>query len=188
MRRLVSFMHVSLDGRTNSAAGGLEWVNISDELFEYSEKQSAQSDLALYGHGTFQIMDAYWPTAADAPDASKHAINHAAWYKTVDKVIISTTLPPSNEPKKTVVGTDVPAYINKLKQQPGADIVMFGSPTLVRSLMQDNLIDDYWLFYNPIILGVGTPLFGDLKTPVKLKLAESITLKNGVVGMHYVKE
>jgi len=187
MRRLVSFMHLSLDGRTNSATGGLEWINISDEMFECSERQSARSDLALYGHGTYQIMEAYWPTAADKPDASSHDIAHAGWYSKVDKVIISTTMPESDDPKKTVVGTDIPGYINKIKQMPGLDIVMFGSPTLTRSLMEDNLIDDYWLFYNPIILGTGVPLFGGLKDPIHLQLAESNTFKSGVVCSHYVK-
>ena len=187
MRKLVLFMHLSLDGRATNAHNGIEWIKVSDEMFERSEKQSAKSDLALYGHGTYQIMEAYWPTAADKPNATKHDINHAKWYKQVNKVIASNTLPASDDPKLTVIGHDVPGYISQLKQQPGGDIVMFGSPTLARSLMRDNLIDDYWLFINPIILGAGKPLFGDLKHDINLKLVESDTLTNGVVCMHYTK-
>jgi dihydrofolate reductase len=187
MRKLVLFMHISLDGRTTSATGGMEWVKVSDEMFERADKQSAQSDLALYGHGTFNIMDAYWPTAGDEPDADKHAKTHSAWYNKVDKVVASTKLKQQDHPGVKIISNNVAEYINGLKQEQGGDIVMFGSPTLARSLMQDNVIDEYWLFINPFIVGAGKPLFGDMNAPIGLELAESSTFKNGVVCLHYVK-
>jgi dihydrofolate reductase len=187
MRKLVLFMHVSLDGRTTSATGGMEWVKVSDEMFDCADRQSARSDLALYGHGTFNIMDAYWPTAGDEPDADKHAKTHSAWYNKVEKVVASTQLKQQDHPGIKIISSNVAEYINELKQQPGGDIVMFGSPTLARSLMQDNLIDEYWLFINPVIVGTGTPLFGDLNNTINLELAESTMFKNGVVCMHYLK-
>jgi len=187
MRKLVLFMHVSLDGRTTSATGGMEWVKVSEEMFERADRQSARSDLALYGHGTFTIMDAYWPTAGDEPNADKHAINHSAWYNGVDKVVVSTQLKQQDHPGVKIISNNIAEYIAGLKQQPGRDIVMFGSPTLARSLMQDDLIDEYWLFINPVIVGAGKPLFADLNATIGLELAESTTFKNGVVCLHYVK-
>jgi dihydrofolate reductase len=187
MRKLVLFMHISLDGRTTSATGGMEWVKVSDEMFDCADRQSARSDLALYGHGTYNIMQAYWPTAGDEPDADKHAKTHSAWYNKVDKVVASTKLKQEDHPGIKIISNNITEYIQGLKQQHGGDIVMFGSPTLARSLMQDNLIDEYWLFINPVIVGAGKPLFGDMNHLIGLELAESTAFKNGVVCMHYVK-
>jgi dihydrofolate reductase len=181
-------MHISLDGRTTSATGGMEWVKVSEEMFNCADKQSARSDLALYGHGTFNITDPYWPTAGDAPNADIHAKTHSAWYNKVDKVVVSAQLKQQDHPHVTIISHNIAEYILGLKQQPGGDIVMFGSPTLARSLMQEGLIDEYWLFINPIIVGAGKPLFGDLNAPIGLKLVESTTFTNGVVCMNYVKE
>lgn len=187
MRKLVLFMHISLDGRTTSATGGMEWVKVSEEMFNCADRQSARSTTALYGHGTYTIMEAYWPTAGDKPDAGKHDKTHAAWYNNVDKVVASTQLKQEDHPGIKIISSNIAEYIQGLKQQPGGDIVMFGSPTLGRSLMQDNLIDEYWLFINPVIVGAGKPLFGDMNHPIGLELAESATFKNGVVCLHYKK-
>jgi len=187
MRKLVLFMHVSLDGRTTSATGGMEWVKVSDEMFDCADRQSARADLALYGHGTFNIMDPYWPTAGDEPNAGRHTKTHSAWYNNVEKVVVSTKLKQQDHPGIKIISSNIAEYIAGLKQQPGRDIVMFGSPTLARSLMQDNLIDEYWLFINPVIVGAGKPLFGDMNQPIGLELVESTMFKNGVVCMHYVK-
>ncbi len=188
MRKLVLFMHVSLDGRTTSASGGMEWVKVSEEMFNRADKQSGRSTTALYGHGTFNIMDAYWPTAGDTPNADIHAKTHSAWYNKVEKVVASTKLKQEDHPGVKIISHNIAEYINGLKQQPGGDIVMFGSPTLGRSLMQEGAIDEYWLFINPIIVGAGKLLFGDLDAPIGLKLVESTTFSNGVVCMNYIKD
>jgi len=80
MRKIVSFVHLSLDGFVASENGGLDWVTINPELFSYVEERIRKTDTALYGRVTFQMMEAYWPTAADKPDASKHDIDHSRWY------------------------------------------------------------------------------------------------------------
>jgi dihydrofolate reductase len=74
-----------------------------------------------------------------------------------------------------------------LKQREGKEIVMFGSPTAAQVLMNDNLVDDYWFFINPIILGGGISMFGDIKDRLKLKLVESIPFASGVICLHYEK-
>jgi dihydrofolate reductase len=79
----------------------------------------------------------------------------------------------------------VTAAIVKLKQAAGRDIVMFGSPTVAHALMTENLIDDYWLFINPVLLGQGIPLFKDIKTRAALRLVASRVFSTGVVCLHY---
>jgi dihydrofolate reductase len=94
-------------------------------------------------------------------------------------------LKPADHPKTQIVSENLATEIRKLKQKTGKNIIMFGSPTLAHSLMQENLIDDYWLLMNPILLGQGNPLFRGLKKEIKLKLILSKSFVSGVVCLHY---
>ena len=128
MGKLVSFMHISLDGFVATLNGEINWIIVDDEIFEYSEKRTLHADTGLYGRVTFGMMQAYWPTAAEQPDARKHDVNHAAWYKKVPKVVISKTIKNENLPNTTIISDNLSANINTLKQSTEKDIIMFGSP------------------------------------------------------------
>jgi dihydrofolate reductase len=185
MKKLVLFMHVSLDGFTTDSKGSMSWVQVGDEMFDYAGQQANKADIALYGRGTYKIMEDYWPTAADKPNATKHDIEHSHWYNQVDKIIISKTLKGTDHDKTRIVSDDLATEIIKLKKGSGKNIIMFGSPTLAHSLMQENLINDYWLFVNPVLLGQGISLFKDLKREINLKLLLNKTFSSGVVCLHY---
>jgi dihydrofolate reductase len=185
MRKLVSFMHLSLDGFTTNSKGQMDWILADEEMFEMAGQQTLKSDTALYGRGTYEIMEAYWPTAADQPNASKHDIEHSSWYKSVQKIVVSKTLKSSELKNAMLFNENLLDEIGKLKNEKGKEIVLFGSPTLTRSLMNENLIDEYWLFINPILLGQGNNLFKDLSHEIKLKLLMSKTFASGVVCLHY---
>jgi dihydrofolate reductase len=188
MRKLVLFMHVSLDGIAAKPGGGLEWALTSDEMFDYAKQQTEASDLALYGRGTYEIMQAYWPTAADKPKASKHDIEHSTWYNKVDKVVLSKSMRGQIIPKTTVISDNALAKVEELKQQDGKNIVMFGSPGAAHQFIRHDLVDDYWIFINPVILGKGTPLFDNTQPEINLKLVKGEVFPNGVVCMHYERE
>ncbi|MEP6617469.1 MAG: dihydrofolate reductase family protein [Ginsengibacter sp.] len=185
MKRLVLFMHTSLDGYVAGPAGEMNWIQVDEELFEYAGNQTDRSDTALYGRVTWQMMENYWPTAAAKPGATKHDIQHSSWYNRVEKVVVSESMQESNLPNTKIISDNVPAEIAKLKQGPGQDIVIFGSPTLVHSILSSGLIDDYWLFVNPVLLGQGIPLFKNLQEKIQLKLVTSEKLSSGVVCLHY---
>ena len=185
MRTLVLFMHVSLDGFVATSEGGMDWIHISDEMFDYAGERTDAADTALYGRVTYEMMDAYWPTAADKPDASKHDLQHSRWYNNVQKVVLSRTMKGINKPNTRIIGANALAEIAELKQAAGREIVMFGSPGAAQSLMAENLIDDYWLFVNPVLLGRGIPLFKNLKDRIDLTLVKNHTFKDGVVCLNY---
>jgi dihydrofolate reductase len=185
MRKVVLFMHTSLDGFTTDSQGKMDWINIDEEMFDYAGERAQAADTALYGRGTYEIMESYWPTAADKPNASKHDIEHSVWYNHVSKIVASKTIKDVDLKNATLISENLPAEIRKLKKKTGKEIILFGSPTLARSLMEENLIDDYWLFVNPILLGQGIPLFKDLTHEIKLKLQLSKTFSSGVVCLHY---
>ena len=179
-------MHVSLDGFVAGPNGELNWVKVDEELFDYVGTRISEGDTALYGRVTYQMMENYWPTAADKPNATRHDIEHSRWYKNVHKVVLSKTMKGADLANATMISDNLAVKINEIKQQPGKDILVFGSPTATHSLIQLNLIDGYWLFLNPIILGHGIPLFAEIKDSVKLNLLNTHSFTNGVTELNYV--
>ncbi len=185
MRKIVSFVHLSLDGFVASADGGLGWVSITEELFDFVGQRIQQTDTALYGRVTYQMMEAYWPTAAAQPNASKHDLELSRWYKTVRKVVLSKTLADENHVDTKIIRSHLRDEITQLKQGAGSEILMFGSPSATHALMAENLIDEYWIFLNPVLLGQGIPLFKKIQHKTQLKLVTSKTFTSGVVCLQY---
>jgi dihydrofolate reductase len=143
------------------------------------------TDCALYGRKTYQMMEGYWPTAANQPNATKHDIEHSKWYNSVAKVVLSKTLNEASLTNTKVVGDNLNSEIVKLKQSTDKEILIFGSPTAAHSLLAGELIDGYWLFVNPVLLGEGIPLFKDIKNKTALMLVASHVFPSGVVCLHY---
>ncbi len=187
MRNLIFFMHTSLDGYVAGLNGEMNWIKVDEELFDFVGTITEQSDTALYGRVTYDMMQSYWPTAGDHPKASKHDKEHSAWYNSVSKVVLSNTLQETDLHNTIIIGDSLSANINKIKQQEGKNILIFGSPSASISLLNEGLIDEFWLFVNPIILGQGRLLFKNLIGTTKLKLVESKTFASGVMAIHYQK-
>ena len=192
MRKIISFMHISLDGFVAGPNGEMDWIKVDEEIFDYGAKRISEGDTALYGRVTYQMMENYWPTAADKPTATRHDIEHSKWYSKVHKVVLSKTMKDEGLPagqagltNTTIISDNLTDRINEIKQQSGNDILLFGSPTATHSLIQQNLIDGYWLFVNPIILGRGIPLFADIKDKIKLKLLTTRQFTCGVTELNY---
>jgi dihydrofolate reductase len=189
MRKIISFMHISLDGFVAGLNGEMDWIKVDEELFDYVGKRISEGDTALYGRATYQMMENYWPTAADKPTATKHDIEHSKWYSKVHKVVLSKTMKEAGLTNTKIISDNLSDRINEIKQSRNGgseDILLFGSPTATHSLIQMNLIDGYWLFVNPIILGQGIPLFVDIKDKIKLKLLTTTRqFTSGVTELNY---
>lgn len=187
MRKIISFLHVSLDGFVAGPNGEMNWIKVDQEIFDYVAQRISKGDTALYGRVTYQMMESYWPTAGDKPTATKHDMEHSKWYSKVHKVVLSKTMENADLANTTIISDNLPARINEIKQQVGEDILLFGSPTATHSLIQQNLIDGYWLFVNPIILGKGIPLFADIKEKITLKLLPTTRqFTCGVTELNYL--
>ncbi|MFN8573021.1 MAG: dihydrofolate reductase family protein [Gemmatimonadaceae bacterium] len=183
--RLALFMHVSLDGFVAGPNGEMDWITVTPDVFELAGQRSRSADTALYGRRTYEMMDAYWPTAGTPANASKHDKEHSAWYNGAHKVVVSRSLQGQQRPQTTFVGRDLAAEVQAIKEGPGTGIVMFGSVSVAHALTKYHLIDDYWLMLNPVLLGGGLPLFADLSERTKLTAASSTLLSSGVVALHY---
>jgi dihydrofolate reductase len=193
MSKLVVAEFLSLDGVMQAPgdvdedrAGGFEhggWQRpyFDDVAGERIGGSMAQTGSFLFGRKTYENMAAFWPTQPDDDPFAK--ILNA-----LPKYVASTTLsePLSWEPSTLLQG-DVPKAVAELKEGEGGNIVVLGSGGLVQTLYENDLVDEYSLMINPIVLGSGKRLFRELpKRP--LKLADSVTTSTGVVMATYVPE
>ena len=176
-------MHVSLDGFVCGPKGEMNWIKLSDDLWDHVTTVTDRADTALYGAVTYRMMEDYWPTAAEQPDASQHDIDHSKWANSVEKFVFSKEdLHPSWQ-HTTVIHGNVAEEMARLKALPGKDMLMLGSPTLAHSFMELGLIDEFYINVNPIVIGSGKPLFKDAQ--IGLELVSSKELSTGVVALHY---
>ena len=163
----------------------MNWIHVDDEIFDFVGTMTDKADTALYGRVTYEMMQNYWPTAGEQPNASKHDKEHSTWYNKVSKVVLSKTISENGLHNTKVIGDHLADNINKIKKQEGKNILIFGSPTASHSLLSQGLIDEFWLFVNPIILGNGIPLYKGVTETTKLNLIESKTFSSGVIALHY---
>lgn len=188
MRKLISFMHLSLDGFVAGPNGEMNWITVNEEIFDHVGKRISKTNTALSGRATYDMMESYWPTAGNQPTASKHDIEHSEWYKYAHKIVLSKSLLGTALENTTIISENLLENINTIKHFPtgdGKDILLFGSPTATHSLMQLNLIDGFWLFINPIILGQGIPLFERITDKIKLNLLTTHQFNCGVTAIEY---
>lgn len=178
-------MHTSLDGFVAGLKGEMNWIKVDDEIFDFVDTMTKKADTALYGRVTYEMMQNYWPNAGKQPNASKHDKEHSAWYNKISKVVLSKTMSEQGLQNTKVISEQLSENINEIKKQEGKNILIFGSPTASQSLLKEGLIDEFWLFVNPAILGQGIPLFKNLTETTKLNLLETKTFSCGVIALHY---
>jgi dihydrofolate reductase len=129
----------------------------------------------LMGRATYEEMAAYWPT-------STHA--YAAPMNEIPKVVFSNTLGRADWPESRIASGDIAEEIDKLKQQPGKDLMAHGGAAFAQALASNNLIDEYRLITHPLAAGAGQPLFKDLQTPLALELIDARTFGGTVVRVY----
>ncbi|HRI26398.1 MAG TPA: dihydrofolate reductase family protein [Ferruginibacter sp.] len=185
MGKLVLFMHTSLDMYAAGPNGEMHWIYADEEIFNYVGSRVDETDTALYGRVTFEMMESYWPTAAEKPGASSHDIHHANWYKNAKKVVLSKSWEGKEIPGVQVISRDLKEQVSKLKTATEKDILIFGSPTATHSLLAEELVDAVWVFINPVILGKGIPVFRNVRELRKLELVSSRVFGSGVVCLGY---
>jgi dihydrofolate reductase len=184
MRKLIVFCHISLDGIAAAENGQLDWVSYDEDLEKWGEPIVAATDTAVYGRATYELMK-YWQTVPSDPTSTEHELKHAVWIENVEKIVFSKSLGKQDWNNTKVFGDSAKEELLKLKQKPGKNITIFGSPTLVNSLLGLGIVDEYQLSVHPILLGTGKSLFKGIAQETKLKLIEQQTFKSGVVTLHY---
>jgi dihydrofolate reductase len=185
MRKIILLEHVSLDGFAADSNRDISWIKVDDEIFDIVDRMTDDADTALYGRITYEMMENYWPATGEKPDATRHDIEHSRWTNSVLKIVFSRTMNETSWKNTKIISKNIIEEMDKLKKRPGKNILLFGSPSIARFFMQHNLIDEYYININPILLGSGIPLFNNKIERIKLKILEAKTYKSGVVGLHY---
>lgn len=188
MRKLVLFMHVSLDGYASDSNGGLGWIPYNEEIEKYAEEVVAEVGSPVYGRETYRLMESYWPTVLNDPDATRHEAEHAKWLQEVKKIVISGTMDKAEWNNTMLIKGNIAEEIKALKEQPGKNLVIFGSPGAAKTLLELGLIDEFLLTICPVILGGGKSIFDGGAEKIKLKLLSSRTFKSGIIATRYALE
>jgi dihydrofolate reductase len=179
MRRITLFTNISLDGYFEDSQHDISAFKSDFEAF--SSDSSSEVDTLLFGHRTYEMFKSFWPT----PQAQQVAPDVANFINETHKVVVSHHDFDPGWNNVTVISRDVAESIQKLKQQPGGTIMMFGSNNLCVSLMQAGLVDVFQILVNPVALGSGTPLFQGLPHKAELTLTNSRQFKSGVMMLTY---
>lgn len=188
MRKLVLFMHVSLDGYATDVNDGLDWIPYNEELEKYAKEVVAEVGSPVYGRTTYRMMESYWPTLLDDHNASDHEREHAKWLQGVRKIVISGSMDKAEWSNTLLIKNNIAEEINKLKEQPGNNLVIFGSPGAAKTLLELGLIDEFMLTICPVILGSGKSAFHGAGEKLNLKLLSSRTLQSGIIAARYELE
>lgn len=177
MRLLVASLFTTLDGVVE-APKRWQFRYFDDEMGEVIGAAAEKSDAILLGRRTYEEFAAFWPSqGSDVPMAD--------YLNKTPKHVVSTTLDSLEWANSSLVTADVAEEVATLKEQRDKNIQVIGSPTLVRSLLRDGLLDELSLLIHPIVVGSGMRLFADLSFGTALELVDSRTLGSSVLFLTY---
>jgi dihydrofolate reductase len=187
LRKIIVSMRVTLDGFIAGPHGEMDWMEafFDEALATYESELQQTVDTTLFGRVTYQGFASYWPQVALDPASPPGLVEYAQHMNAMRKLVFSKTLSRVEWNNSTLVKEIVPEDITKMKHEPGRDMVIYGSASVVRTLTKLGLIDTYQLLVFPVVLGSGKPLFQDLLHTVKLSLVTTRTHPSGVVVLSY---
>ena len=181
MRKIIVSEYVTLDGFFAGPKGEIDWFVWDEETAQYARDLANSIDAILFGRVTYELMANYWPTPA--PAAEEPVITN--FMNNTPKIVFSKTLEKAAWKNTIVIKEIKKEEILKMKQQPGKNMVIYGSGSIVSTFTELGLIDEYHIFVNPVVLGNGKPLFKDLKDRINLKLLKTKTFSSGNVLLIY---
>lgn len=189
MRKLILAMHMSLDWLISGPNGELDWARSQESDADVDSDLKSlvdRADTVLIGRVLYEWFAWYWPNAHTInPNLSEPEKYFASWIETAQKVVISTTLENPQWSNSTVIKNSIVEEINKLKQTPGKDIIMFWWARTAQEFARLGLIDEYHLDMHPVILGKGVPLFKDISEMKRLNIIEIKPYSSWVVALRY---
>lgn len=182
MRKVILLVMMTLDGYFDGLGEGLEkidWHHADEEWEDYSVETLSAAGTLLFGRKTYVGFAAFWPTQEGEV---------ARLLNEIEKIVVSTTLTEATWQNTRLVREHVPEVVAELKAQPGKPIIVFGSADLAATLMQHNLIDEYRIAVNPVVLSDGTPLFKSSIGRRELRLLGTRIFRSGIAELRYTSE
>jgi dihydrofolate reductase len=187
MRKLILTEWVSVDGFTAGPNNDMSFVgeSFNDQMGKYEDDIVTQSDTLILGRVTYESFAGSWPYVPDKPDASEDEKVYARKLNAMRKIVFSKSLKRADWNNSQVFRDIDPQEINRLKEQDGKHMLIYGSASIVQQLTNLGLIDEYQLLVHPVVLGGGTALFKNVSDKRKLRLVSAQPFTSGVVLMTY---
>ena len=183
MRTIIVHMGLSLDGFFEGPDHDISWHHVDEALHAHFNENLASMSAFLMGRVTYGLMEEYWPGADDDPENPPTMQEFAGTWRAVPKIVFSRTLEQVG-PNATLRSEVDPEEIRALKEQPGGDMTV-GGVDLVDTFRRLDLVDEYRLYVNPVVLGRGRRLFETADSQTELELVETRGFGNGVVLLRY---
>jgi dihydrofolate reductase len=183
MRKIIYWVHASVDGFIDGPNGEFDWPTMGPELSAYSEALDERVDTLLFGRPVWQMMVGFWPQA-ETVSQDPHTLAFAPFWRAAPKIVFSRTF-EGDDWTTRVIRDDLEAEVTALKSQPGADLLLTGGSGLAAALTEHRLIDEYHVAVHPVVLGGGRKLFADGKDRLNLHTESSRVVDNQVVVTSY---
>ena len=185
MRKLKLHVAMSIDGCIAGPNNEMDWIDFTwnDKLREYEDRLHEPVDTIILGRKMTNEFISYWSNVMNKPEDPEYSF--AKKMMETPKIVFTKTLIKSEWPNTKIATGDLKDEITKLKSQDGGDIIVYGGASFDSSLIKENLIDEFYLFINPVAIGNGRTIFKDLKEISKFNLIESIAFDSGTVLLHY---
>ncbi len=197
LRRIVTFNWVTADGYFAGPDGNLEWVVPDDEQAQAAVEGIPGIDTVLFGRVTYELFQGFWrhavedsPTAPDPHRPGQRSREHRAiamWLNEATKLVFSRTLEAVTWRNSHLLHELDPREVESMKKQPGKDMMVFGSGSIVSQLTQHGLIDEYQFVVCPVLLGRGRPLLSGMTKSLSLDLLEAKKYQSGDVMLRYAR-
>lgn len=182
MRKLIVAEFLTLDGFIARQDGQMDFFNQFQNDRNSMIEAQKDWDLLFMGRNTYELMVHFWPNSTDNNDLI------AKYMNSVPKKVLSASLKEAAWGKyqaASVLSKNIPEEINNLKKEKGKNIALLGSAITSKYLLENNLVDEYFLLVYPIVLGQGKSLFSGTKVQKNLQLIENKTLDNGIIKLRY---
>lgn len=194
-RQILMFNRVTADGYFAAPDGSLQWTVPDAEMDQEATGGMPGTDTVLFGRRTYELFEQFWPRAAEEPETAQDPHDPkrrspeiramAIFFNQVTKLVFSRTLKEVTWKNTRLLHEFDPREIEAMKKQPGKDMIIFGSGSIVSQLTEHGLIDDYRFVVNPILLGNGRELVSGVSKSLKLKLLEQKAYRSGNVMLRY---
>ena len=182
MRKLMVFNSMSLDGFIADGEGDMSWAHKQDEEWNSFVAGNASGEgVLVFGRRTYDMMAGYWPTAM----AAQNSPVVVKRMNELQKIVFSRTMEKASWQNTALVKGELAVEMKRLKEQPGAGLVILGSASIVAQLSDARLIDEYQVALNPVVLGGGKSMFDGVTEKLPLKLLRSQSFQNGNLFLTY---
>ncbi|WP_217254470.1 dihydrofolate reductase family protein [Streptomyces sp. AC602_WCS936] len=184
MRKIIHFVHTSLDGNIEGPNGDFDWPVMGTELSAYSFGLLERADTLLYGRPVWEMMAGYWPNAESMSD-DPHDLKFAPVWRSSPKIVFSRTLTDPGHGARVIGDANLVEEVTALKSEPGKDMVLMGGSSLAAGLRAHGLIDEHHVVVHPVVLGGGKALFPETEERLDLQLLDSQVFDSRTVLLRY---